>query len=135
MIGVSSLSICIITINYYNQELQFRKQNAIKCSNKGWDTLALNYCMTDDLIETVWILPFFRYLEPNIVSVGNTKTCVYPAINHCTSESLKVLIFKLAKILCFPEPKSSETFRIKNATHFRTSPPQFFSYALVKWVQ
>lgn len=127
MIRVSSLNTCVIKINYYNQELQFRKKKAIKRSNKGWDTLTLNYCMTDDLIEAIWIWAFFRYLETSIVSAGNTETCVYPAINHYTSKSLKALLLKLAKISWFPEQKSSETFGIKNATHFRTKDSELSS--------
>lgn len=76
--------------------------------------------MTDDLIETIWILTLFRYLETNIVSAGNIQTRVYPAINHCTSKSPKIYILKLANIFWFPEPKSSETLKIKNAAYFRT---------------
>lgn len=60
----------------------------------GYFTLPLNHCMTDYLIETIWILAFFRYLETNIISVGNVQTCIYPAINHYISKSLEVFILK-----------------------------------------
>lgn len=63
------------------------KNNAITYSNKEWNTLALNHCMADDLIEAIWILAFLRYLEGHILSVGNIQTCTYPAINHCASKS------------------------------------------------
>lgn len=59
------------------------KNNAITCSNRGWNTLALNHCMADDLIEAICILTFLRNLEAHIVSVGNIRTCTYPAIYHC----------------------------------------------------
>lgn len=43
------------------------KNNAITCSNKGWNTLALNHCMEDDLIEAIWILTFLRCLEAHCI--------------------------------------------------------------------
>lgn len=95
------------------------KNNAIICSNKGWSTLALNRCMSDDLIETIWILAFLRYLEAHIVSVGSIQTCTYPEINHYASKSPQVFILKLANALWFPETKSSEMLKIKNVPHFR----------------
>lgn len=86
------------------------KNNAITCSNKGWNTLALNHCMADDLIEAIWILAFLRYLEAHIVSVGNIQTCVYPAINHCTSKPPQVFILKLTNAFWFPETKKAEKY-------------------------
>lgn len=75
--------------------------------------MALNHCMTDDLIETIWILAFFRYLETNTVSVGNLPNCIYPAINHCTSKSPEVFILKIANILWFPEPKAQKHWKLR----------------------
>lgn len=82
------------------------KNNAITCSNKGWNTLALNHCMADDHIKAICILAFLKYLEAHIV--GNIQTCTYPAINHCTSKPPQVFILSLANDLCFPE-KSQNT--------------------------
>lgn len=70
--------------------------------------MTLNHCLTDDLIETLWIFAFLRYLRTNIVSVGNIHTHIYTAINHGPSKSLQFFIFKLENIFLFPEPKSSE---------------------------